>query len=548
MTTSNSAESAAARGTKRSTPVSSPSQDDLAAHSVKARLRQIWSSWEALVWSLPSWMFAPEPLELDEHHEQWKEIHSEASKTVRRVFLSLLAICLFCVLTLGGSSDLQLLLEVVPTVTLPLINYKVSFPVFLIVAPLLLMALTFYLHVFVIHTRKFRLPPEERAPILPNMDSFPAQCITWILYYWLTPITLAYFAWKAKPHELHGAILFWVTLGFFFILLLLQARRTSKVWRPYVLPLLAVIALLASAGFPWLMGKRHMVISAQEFEEKLSAQKFEEKYLAELKRVSLVRAVARGLILSNKELGDVNFTGAILDGSDFSEAKLISSNFDEGSLLDASFLKAIMTQATLNKADLEGADFSGAHLSFAELRSANLPEVKLVSADLRNAFLNGAYLGSADLSYATLNQAWLTPLETPSKITSTILSSATLKCSSLYEADLSESLIDDADLTDADLRRATFTAAKLRGATLDGADLSEAILDGADLSGASLRETVLIATSFKGVSGLEQEQLQGACGDGDTVLPKDLAVEPCAADIIRMAADGDSLVLSRCEK
>ncbi|OYX91377.1 MAG: hypothetical protein B7Y78_12300, partial [Caulobacter sp. 35-67-4] len=53
------------------------------------------------------------------------------------------------------------------------------------------------------------------------------------------------------------------------------------------------------------------------------------------------------------------------------------------------------------------------------------------------------------------------------------------------------------------------------GADLRGADFSGAVLGGADLSGAR---------------GLDQDQLDEACGDGSTRLPRGLSVRSCHGD------------------
>lgn len=50
-----------------------------------------------------------------------------------------------------------------------------------------------------------------------------------------------------------------------------------------------------------------------------------------------------------------------------------------------------------------------------------------------------------------------------------------------------------------------------------GAELEDATFWGANLSGANLEDT----------EGLEQEQLDPACGDAKTVLPDDLLIKMC---------------------
>ncbi len=92
----------------------------------------------------------------------------------------------------------------------------------------------------------------------------------------------------------------------------------------------------------------------------------------------------------------------------------------------------------------------------------------------------------------------------------------------LYGADLSSFDLSGADLSAAilqrtDLRGADFTDANLIDASLHGADLSGADFTDANLSGANLRATAVV-----------QEQLDGACGDSATQLPKGrLTIKHC---------------------
>jgi Pentapeptide repeats (8 copies) len=114
-------------------------------------------------------------------------------------------------------------------------------------------------------------------------------------------------------------------------------------------------------------------------------------------------------------------------------------------------------------ADLAGAFLMRANFPWALLRGANLRRCHLVMANLQNANLS-----SADLRGANLGRAFL------------------------YEANLAE-----ADFRGAHLWRANFLFAHLYKANLSGVDLQE-------------------------VSGLSQDQIESARGDGSTKLPASL--------------------------
>ena len=129
---------------------------------------------------------------------------------------------------------------------------------------------------------------------------------------------------------------------------------------------------------------------------------------------------------------------------------------------------------------------SGAHLSGADLRSAHL-----FNADLRGADLRGAHL-EVDVNLAGAN----------------------LTGANLTGANLTGAHLDGANLDGADLR-----GTRLNDADLSSANLSHAQLNDADLSGARLRNAM----------GLEQTQLDRACGT-DARLAPSLTLPSCPHD------------------
>jgi len=178
---------------------------------------------------------------LEEHNRQVakrRAFHDEMSKTIRRVFYALVATCLFCVITLAGTQDAQLLTPEA-TVKLPVLNYPISFAAFLIVGPIILIALAVYLHIFVAQQRRFQIAQEDKQPILPNFGGWTPRLVVLVIFYWMVPITLAVFAWKAWPRP-NGLILVSLTLGVAAIFVFLQMRRCPREWRGWALPLLVI--------------------------------------------------------------------------------------------------------------------------------------------------------------------------------------------------------------------------------------------------------------------------------------------------------------------
>lgn len=141
---------------------------------------------------------------------------------------------------------------------------------------------------------------------------------------------------------------------------------------------------------------------------------------------------------------------------------------------------------------------------------AAVPRVDLAGRNLDRAVAGYAFFANAGLDGARM-RAFNAP-------------AATFVRASLVGADLAEAKLAFADLRDADLAGATLagadlTRANLRGACFSGANLLDARLDGADLRGADLA----------GAFGLGPRQLATAVCDGRTRLPFGLSPNACGA-------------------
>jgi uncharacterized protein YjbI with pentapeptide repeats len=158
----------------------------------------------------------------------------------------------------------------------------------------------------------------------------------------------------------------------------------------------------------------------------------------------------------------------------------------------------------LAKANIPGANLSGANLTGAGLDSAHLNSAYLSGANLSGANLLGANLSGASLTGAKLSRVDLTG------------------------ANLTGANLGLADLSGAYLSSANLSAANLSGANLHGVDLTGANLRSANLRGTNLSAAYLIRADLTGSKNLIQTQLNEACGDNETALPKGLDLKPCA--------------------
>jgi uncharacterized protein YjbI with pentapeptide repeats len=117
------------------------------------------------------------------------------------------------------------------------------------------------------------------------------------------------------------------------------------------------------------------------------------------------------------------------------------------------------------------------------------------------------------------------------------LSNKTLKARNyagarLRQADLSLSVFNHGDFAGADLRDANGYGALFSSANFTHANMTNSTFVGAFLQGANFRGATLSGVNFSGAQmdravGLSQGQLNGACGDPSTTLPRGLRLPVC---------------------
>jgi len=103
----------------------------------------------------------------------------------------------------------------------------------------------------------------------------------------------------------------------------------------------------------------------------------------------------------------------------------------------------------------------------------------------------------------------------------------------LRQADFSTAVMNHTTFAGGDLRDVNAYGAVLSGASFAGANLANATFVGTYLQGANFRGANLAGVNFSGAEmdravGLTQRQLDTACGDQATSLPRGLRIRPCA--------------------
>lgn len=95
-----------------------------------------------------------------------------------------------------------------------------------------------------------------------------------------------------------------------------------------------------------------------------------------------------GATLAGLDLGQVDFTGAILRNANLQHADLTQATLDFADLSGANLTDATMIQAEAKQAKMTGADLSGVNLTQADLTGANLSKTKLSGTSFTQATLD----------------------------------------------------------------------------------------------------------------------------------------------------------------
>jgi uncharacterized protein YjbI with pentapeptide repeats len=443
---------------------------------------------------------------------------SEASKNARQIYFLYVSFLAYCVLTVFGTSDRQMIFN--DTTRLPIVGLDVSLNGFFILAPLLAIFIFIYFQLYLSRIRVLSddlsktyeppdtMPKKRLYPWIVNIAEDPDEgligkfqmLVVRFSFWWMLPIVLMLFSlWISKKHEtglsyLLGLFLFFGTV---VVLFFWRKHRHSNLLEQLLLAIIVLIfgiSLLffiipwAKEGIPWNKEEVSMAENKPPAQVELLA-----RYIAKLTNLDL--SYQKLITEPKRDYGELfwqYFRGIHLEG-----AQLQSSVLMRAFLRDTKLKKANLDYANLEEANLQGANLEGAKLEAATLRRANLG----------NAILREASLGSANLFKASL--------------LATNLEGASLVDADLRECALNYANLQGANLSVANLQRSMLEAAKLQGANLQGADLqdsnlhgallSRANLKGANLESSNLQETDLESANLENAN-LEKAKLQNSLG------------------------------------
>jgi len=176
----------------------------------------------AFHWAKPSW-----ESDTTANETVLRTQHDEISKTIWRLASLLAASSVFCIIILSAP-DVSLV-STDAKITIPIASIEVSYADFLFFAPVFLIALTLYLHVFIEHRLRLgtRLSAdgEPLSPFLFNLGRPSAELLSAFLFYGMSPCVLAYFVWKTIPRQNAPWLLLFAFVALSGLMLALRIRR-----------------------------------------------------------------------------------------------------------------------------------------------------------------------------------------------------------------------------------------------------------------------------------------------------------------------------------
>ncbi len=506
------------------------------------------------------------------HDAELKHIE-EVSRNARTTWFAMLGVLVFGAIAVAGVDDRDFFTYGVET-ALPLVGVSVPTVPFFYAAPILILAIYTYLHLYLLKLWRHL----GDLPFHVHLKE-PIECVAlddvvypWLLsdaaiflkpgavrrrFWWLTLLNSILLGWLAGPailalfwvrswpyHDdrlslyIAALMLFaiWFGTGTFFYALrrmvgfdftstplrLVYGRNAPVTLSVYIIASIFGVVLLSwnktegplfgvEAAPLWPAYLYQAEIVARP-EDWLSRGEAEEVFLARYSEVS--RPALDALLTAEGE------------GPDWLDKARGAFKEQRENLL-----------LSFDKLDLSGRDLRSADLRDAFLPGVRLPGARLGGADMSGAQMEGVVFSefvnrewnAADLAGAPCSQRlWDRIQPEPPEIPP---ARATLGCTRLANAHLERAALSKANLSGADLFGVNLSGANLFEANLSGADLRGANLSGADLFGANLSGSNLFGANLSGVNlskanlsraFLGRANLSGADLEGANLLGADL--------------------------
>jgi uncharacterized protein YjbI with pentapeptide repeats len=468
---------------------------------------------------------------------------AETSKHAGTTFFALLAASLYSGLTIGTTTDVALITGAASS-PLPIINTNIALSGFYWVAPLILLGVYFYLHLYL---QRLWSDLASLPAVFPDGEALDSKAYPWLL----NGLVRAHFARLklgdrplSRLENLVSIALAWWVVPVMLVLFWLRYLPRHDWWGTGLH--VALIAIAVGFG----VRSYRLAVRTLSGAEQPSAPGQDEPFWAWIWRGARSYRPDSLTIFALSSVVVLSVWAAVAPGDNF--LTMLGYETYAGLTDDEVSLKPSGWTGRTETAEVEIAQVKGADLVGIDLRTADASNVFLVKAKLASADLRGAGLRHADLREASLGAA---------DLSCTIASYANLRGADLRDANLSNAVLNFANLIRANLANTNLSGAILGGSNLSGADLWGANLRDAELSGVNLRDadftgaditgatfgeshprrTVcvplwigppnrvvdLTGTKLSGARGLTKAQLNRACGDDTTQLPQGLRIRTC---------------------
>ena len=433
-------------------------------------------------------------------------LHAQGvSQHAQRLFLAILAACIYTWLTIAVTTDANLLTNSASS-PLPIIQTEIPIAGFYVAAPIILLGVYLYFQLYTLRLW-------ERLAKLPAMFPDGASLdekVDWLFiglvrkhFANLTPSRPP--LWRVQT-AMSALVVRWLVP---LTLLGLWGRYLTRhePWGTLLHVMLIAIAVSTAFWFQRLTGKAFRRREAQRIADYRSWKSRRSLKLLGIVLLSVIMGV-----------GLVHFSFWGISGGVRADLARVDVSTKPPGWTGADEQVHSVKGASLRGVDLRQARANRVFLANADLEEANLSEADLTEADLRMANLNkarlrGAYLNSSNLRGVRLRYAVLSSTD-------------------LWQANLDQANLEGATLFIVDLRGASLVGADLRGAQLVPASPRSGNPSGrarmSNLEAADLRGAILHGAYLIGTENLTQEQIDQACIDEKTKLPLGLIrPEPC---------------------
>jgi len=393
------------------------------------------------------------PKALDDFFKELKAA-KEISDNAQKLFIAMLAACLYSWLTIAATTDANLMTNRASS-PLPIIQVSIPIVSFFAVAPLLLVGVYFYCHFYLqkLWEELGSLPaffPDGKplqsradpwllsdlvrshvAKLRPNRPflSYLQSWVSTVLAWWSVPATLLLFWLRYMPrHDIGGTIVHAsvaatsIAGGLFLHRLAADTlrggdRRTFDWKRAMLQPrayrVLAVATIsalgLVSISLGAINGARTGLSGRDCWQQNEGPKAWVPRIMkffgyspfADIGAADLALKPGnwtsrddlekvQGLLLYRQDLRYADLKSAFLPVSVLTEARLDGADLLAADLRQSQFISAHLAKADLAGADLRDANLSAADLSRASLIAANLEGADFTGADLTYADFSGA--------------------------------------------------------------------------------------------------------------------------------------------------------------